>query len=503
MRNNLIKTFGAVWLIVATVLTLPSCNQNEPSSLIETGEYKDLMEEANRPVSEDDTKVSGEEISKIELKEYVASLPNAYGTELVQVNADVDIPQTDKFSVYSVKQKEFTQEFADKVRNELFGDAKIYNGKAVDALEDIAYYNSSISETGSNTLKDVFRGELNEILNGFGVKDDRISLTSFATDGKIKTVAELYGSNPFYEHENILYPDGDFLSITTDGSNGKYDYLQVRNSIRYSNRFEYISNKLVPLDGQNDYIDSETFEKYFGDLDKILADDDNLSLPDGMQDSVVNGGKRAYLQIPGETCELSEKEAIEKAETFLVNIGLDAFKCYEINKTKSKIFGAKNVTVYRIAYEMTFLRNINGVFLTQSSGDKNNLAITGPDGGGNGKKHWYGEKITICVNDDGIVHFIYKSPLEITETVIDDVKIKNFDEIKTIFEDFVTSRKVGNSYNIDNVRLSYSRISEGTTNYETGLIVPMWDFRSSSSSYSYYAINAVDGTIIEPKYGYY
>ena len=67
-------------------------------------------------------------------------------------------------------------------------------------------------------------------------------------------------------------------------------------------------------------------------------------------------------------------------------------------------------------------------------------------------------------------------------------------------------------YDIDRVRLSYSRISEANS-YDTGLSVPVWDFYGYSQvawegiiinegNTTALAINANDGSIIDPDLGY-
>lgn len=141
---------------------------------------------------------------------------------------------------------------------------------------------------------------------------------------------------------------------------------------------------------------------------------------------------------------------------------------------------------------------------------------TGNDAMIYGKISWPGEYIKISVNDDGIIGFDYYSPVEITETVVENAAIKSFGDVKQTFEKMMIVTKAGKDttkvYDIDRVRLSYSRISE-VDSYDTGLIVPVWDFSGEceiacdgiilqKGKCEALAINAIDGSIIDPDLGY-
>ena len=132
------------------------------------------------------------------------------------------------------------------------------------------------------------------------------------------------------------------------------------------------------------------------------------------------------------------------------------------------------------------------------------------------KKDWPVECVEIRVNDSGIVGLDYNAPLEITETVVDQSNLKNFDEIKAAFEKMVmiTNAKTdseldsGVMVEIHRVVLGYARISEADS-YDTGLLVPVWDFQGkvtneygSEFADSVMTINAIDGSIIDRSLGY-
>lgn len=131
------------------------------------------------------------------------------------------------------------------------------------------------------------------------------------------------------------------------------------------------------------------------------------------------------------------------------------------------------------------------------------------------KKIWDAENIAIFVNDDGIVGFDYLIPLEVTETVVDQSTLKSFDEIKNIFEQMIVTTNAAMDdeqytyIDINNVKLRYSRISE-PDNFDTGILVPVWDFIGTRTDVSgeeekdivLLSINAIDGTVIDKDLGY-
>jgi hypothetical protein len=110
------------------------------------------------------------------------------------------------------------------------------------------------------------------------------------------------------------------------------------------------------------------------------------------------------------------------------------------------------------------------------------------------------------------------TPLSVDETVVDSANIKSFDEIKKIFEEMVVIKSANNpqleddeavTVNIDNIRLVYARISEEDS-FDTGLLVPIWDFQGSVQNQSgnkivdgsVISINAIDGSVVDWSLGY-
>ena len=94
--------------------------------------------------------------------------------------------------------------------------------------------------------------------------------------------------------------------------------------------------------------------------------------------------------------------------------------------------------------------------------------------------------------------------------------MKSFDEVRGTFEQMVTvaNAKVDSDLDsdvvieIDRVVLGYARISEADS-YDTGLMVPVWDFQGKKTDEygteykgGIMTINAIDGSVIDRSLGY-
>ena len=123
---------------------------------------------------------------------------------------------------------------------------------------------------------------------------------------------------------------------------------------------------------------------------------------------------------------------------------------------------------YRTVYAFRYQRCIDGVFVNNDGGSK---IVDEWQGDTYNKKLWSTEDVVVFVDDDGIVGFDYLVPLEVTDTVVEKSTLKNFDEVKDIFEQMAITMNAVNSeeasdgnvtIDIDSVKLRYTRISEKT-----------------------------------------
>lgn len=139
---------------------------------------------------------------------------------------------------------------------------------------------------------------------------------------------------------------------------------------------------------------------------------------------------------------------------------------------------------------------------------------------------WLYERLYITLDLNGISNIYWSYPVTTGEQVLEDVDILPYDEAVQIFKETAQSvfisevaaleKESGTPYrltvNVNTVQLSMIRLRDGDK--LSGLYVPAWVFYGTKSLYAdstttfspspwiVYAINAIDGSIIDVKAGY-
>ena len=143
-----------------------------------------------------------------------------------------------------------------------------------------------------------------------------------------------------------------------------------------------------------------------------------------------------------------------------------------------------------------------------------------------GDPHWAFESCTFTITDNGIETFNWGSPYAYGEYTTKNSALLTFDKVDEIFLKMMLVKYdisgSGNgltsaTYKVDRVTLEMSRVTNHKSS-EKGLLVPVWNFYGSYS-FTYddghnfgsddregfprplLRINAIDGSIIEPRYG--
>lgn len=542
----------------AAALLLSACQASPEDSLVVHKNMENLISEAQtESEGKADANAIREEVSKAE--RYQTEIENEGLNVKLTVDAEVDVPDVDTLNIYRVRQKKFDQAFVDKVRAALLGDTPVYDwmfqfARTKSSLEENIAGDRAAMRDIEQSMRSAVDGDGNpvyseeEIEEQLRLMQDSIDAleeeyetapetpdpADYPTDGKLRTIRELNEIDP----ENYPLtgergdPDDGSLNIVTSGQEGIFAELSVQNSAAISNRLHFAASKSGYVDDL--YADNGTV------LDPASYNSQPLGegVPENFLGSVFTGGDTVFTPLEGESCTLSEEEALEQAESLLETLGLSDFALEEGGRF-SETAHMEDMThiVYRENYIFKFRREIDGVLLRQRSGEKQSVEMSEGDGsgvsysvvGGSTEvggvytvsfKRWPGELIEIRVNDDGIVGFDYLSPLEVTETVTEGAAMKPFREIREIFEQMLPVVQAENdlevAIDIDAVHLDYSRISEPDS-FDTGLVVPVWSFEGtkavydpkaerradrSSSTEALLAINAIDGPVIVPDLGY-
>lgn len=507
--------------------SIAGCANNPEKSVVREKNMDKMIYEAQKSDSDGSYEQTKEEVKKYE--KYKKKIEDKKLNVTVNVDAKIEIPEVEKLSIYRVSQKKISQKFLDKIRELLTPDKEYYDGKKAkertksviakeinDSKKEMAEYKKS----GDDVMAEETKSMIEELQEEYKNAPSKINITDYKSDNKIKKIKKLYEGNPkdvFYSWLYELHKNGDVFYGVDDGMDGNYRSIFVQNSDNYGNCLRYDSNT-------QGYSESMTHATVESDISDIVPREKDKE-PDFSKEGISFDGDVKLKQPDKEKLTISIEEAENTVNTFLKNAGLEDYACYEkglysqLLNTDASSPGEIN---YRDVYRFLCLRKLDNVFVNNQAGFK---YADGWQGSSYVKKMWESEAVCFAVNDSGIVDFYYLSPLSIDDTVVEKSKIKSFKEIKDTFEQMVVienandtsdgKEKAKVTINVTDVKLVYTRISEKDS-FNTGLVVPVWDFEGTvldESGYSDKAgtsdkvrnilsINAIDGSVINRELGY-
>lgn len=500
-----------IFAAILALLLLAGCAENPDSDIVNHKEMENLISEAQQ---NDGGKQGVEDLRQYD--SYKADIANDSLRVTIHADARVDVPQTDKLSIFRVKQHDFTQAEVDNVRKLLLGDQAVYDGIAMtqqtkaDIELQIADVRTMLDECIAREPKDEWEKQSREVMIEEMRKDlERLQkeyeaapfdAAKIVSDGKLQNALEMLAkgeNSDYWKWQNDLS-----CKETIDIRNADNTaVLYVQNNSNYSNKICFRTSPVGAEDCGGvmvlkDPLDAETVP---GIGEPFLGHNRDFE-----------GAK--VEPMPGDSCELTREQAEEQARAFLKKLSPVQYTCFEGGKYAEYIEeNSSGHDYYRTCWILRYCREIGGVPLEQNSGMK---MFDDWDGGSYRKQLWPEEMIELHINDSGIVWLDWNAPLEIVETVVDDAALKPFSDISGTFEKMMPmiaappeQADISTEINIDRVTLSYSRISEKDS-FDTGLIVPVWGFIGSRKWYEnpengvQMAVNAIDGSVIDPELGY-
>lgn len=507
---------------VMMAMMLTACQKNPVSSIVVNKDMDKLIEEAGK----DGTNVSD-----------AAGNYNIYQTTLsdeslgvtVNVDAKVDIPQTEQMSVFRVKCQTISQDFLSQAIQELAPGEQLYDAAKTTEMRtrseieaEISSEKASIEEMRNQCTEEdfeVYQAEGQQIINELQEEYENAPIEVLwegnESDGLLHRTAELHeqnSSNEFYEWMYSLNQNGEAYYGINDGKSGTYTSFYVQNNEERGNCFRFCRGTHGHIFLPYAYVSSSNL---YG-----VRTADSEGTPEILG---IGGSEGDMEEFTDEAATISLAEARTMAEAFLEKMGLDTYQYYEGGLyNECEDIRKSDIQGYRKVYILRYMRNIDGTFTIYSGSSKYE---EGWSDNSYVKKEWPEECVEIYVNDSGIVGVNYNAPLEIMETVVEKSNLKTFDEVKETFEKMVlvanaqadAEEGLHKTIQIDRVVLGYARISEADS-YDTGLLVPVWDFEGTAATTyegsgsdkdnaytnagSILTINAIDGSIIDHTLGY-
>lgn len=517
--KRILKRF-LLWIGATTLTVLATaCGQKQDDTTSIQLDMAQMLETAAQ-ASEDDT-VTAE---NPELREtlgcperYADSFTDKSGKKQVIVDAQVYVPDATELSVVEVFRSELTQNRVDRVVNALMkGELLSYSERwnrpdnrttiqiRIDALDALVKEEGGSKGDAWNEQMQSEREYLLSVLDK--ATDESAPITGYLTH-------PVYGNAETGEGGVM---SGDTLLVTgVAASDAGYETLRLYQGRDSSCVITYVREPdkwVSPSCG---------FGLYMSKSELALAEAANYN---------TSSGEIRSEDLPNiPVIETTQEQALAAGDELMSALDITDIACVDaqmcwggsFDPDASGVRGGMSVAGYgvsnplRCVWRLRYTRSINGMETTYCSNDCQ--PYIDPEDDKEVLPACGYEQITVYIDDTGIVGFRWASPCEIGDVVVDNAFVLPFDEIMQVFEGtFFSANDFSDmdsamTFEIDEVRFGYARIREVDV-YDTGVLVPAWDFFGTATSgsdgvynqpqRSWFTINAIDGSIIDRQQGY-
>ena len=439
----------------------------------------------------------------------------------LSVDANVDIPSSEQYSVSCVVPNEISQDTANKIWDTLIGDTVLYENlewdyKTKSETEQIIIeLKKIISESEEPQQKDI--DNLEKWESWYYEAPDKIELAETSKTFKEIDVNENLPEMPkgLSEEEEAAFKLE--MGIASASMNEK---------------------EISGTGTENGFTINLKITEKSVDFSKSLDEKGYSPIIWDKKDAVGHENKIRNSSI-------SLEQALQTAETTISNMGLEYFGLsnsldgYEVKRNNNG-----DVSELCSAYVFTFTRELNGVTENLVSGSTSieelDSLVAMP---------MQNENIQIIISEDGLVSFKWNNPSSVKEMISENVELLSFDKINDIFTNqiFLSNNELDiekqlkgqemsfelkdKTIVIDKMKLGMARVMRQGHDNEY-LTIPVWDFygyetaifnqedaltaRNFISDYfvsengdakssvykTYLTINALDGSVIDRTKGY-
>ncbi len=429
------------------------------------------------------------------------------GRLVIETDAEVILPEVSSMNTYAVAAKEVNQELIDHFTKAFFEGDKVYH---------MYSYTQWTKEDYQKDITNLKKYKAEGNLDPYEYGKDENGELYYDIDAQIARDEEEMKSAPDEVVKEEVKPAFGIEWVSSKGSEEQtevdkdsfWGMVETSHGV-YSYQISYglAPDLTVKITKRRDDVqDSREFTSWIeGEylLDAEGADQDHMS-EETMQ----------------KLADISLADAQKAAEEAIDRLGWD----WKVYGWDYALFshgenGTNEDTVLDGGYYFHFARVLDGVPVT----------FTSSYGGGledmdSTLTPWSYERCEVIVGDDGIQEVEIMNPYEVGEVQTEHVKLMDFDSIIKIYEQMmeVTNADMADfekqrTFHIRKIVLGYSRIYDPTTDSDTGLMVPVWDFfggfdvetdegydknNGEHATRSFMTINAIDGTVIDRELGY-
>lgn len=549
-KTRIVAACIAVLMLAMCVLT--ACHPTPENTIVVGKDQGKMLEDAQQTEEGNET------------VEERLNAPQTYSVDIsatdgkLTVAADdstIILPNIDRIPTVRVKAADFTQEQVDKMITVLFDGQTIY---------EVEWG----PETKDEILAQIVNHKRMKASEEYSSEGDQAQL-----DEMIARLEALYEKAPETSEDIISESDGQIKQLESKDENNEHVAYYTGISVS-TNTEDYERSEQLWVQNNDDMTES-TFDvrtdsdgNVRGMSARIITRNAMLHYNNNLIGGCINWGwSHAPIAVDENTVidnpnvldklRMTPEEAKEQVETLLKKAGIDEMAVCAMYLVDDEMDGSCDGIVSpaeNYAYRIYCCRTVNGMLCSYNRG----VASTGggmpgiedgideaiKEASENGTSpdlsdykymsEWVYETFEVVISDQGIISLYWSSPLEITETVVEDTALLSFEEIAERFErqmkiehevqaneEYITDM----TFTVEHVSLELQRITEQDS-IENGLLVPAWNFygtsvttydfedsgdgsevasvskRGFSEPVSLMTINAINGSIINTERGY-
>ena len=506
MKN---RTMILVCIVALTVCMLAGCQATPQNGVVVRKDLQQMLSIASDP---QDKQGSVRDYLGIPDR-YETHFTDSSGTVEVTADADVSVPDVDDIPIIRVKAQPFSQDIINKLIDTLFDDAPLYEPESLSEL-------SKTDITELLTKLKVKKSELEEQ----GIKPEK----SGSTDDKQKDSSDenVVMSSSGNQLDQVIETIDLYEEMLKDAPDERTP-VETSSMLTAVENSEYMkAAQLCDEGGMSSLfvVNSDSANHFYTQY--INRKDFDVSTGMYYSEDVWNDMTYVSDYAAAQDLEyptMTQEQAQTLADQFLEQHGIDYLECAlnekVIGGSSAEYGGAVRIGNLLKGYRLEYVREVNSIPLTYS-----NVRYAHDDSDMNAVFSWAYERMTLIMDDSGIVEMVWESPYQFFDTVVEDTALLPFDKIKDVFEKMIVINSVdeadkGADFIIADVRLGFTRITEQNS-LKQGLLIPVWDFFGSKTVYFKYTtgkedsytvreagqslltINAIDGSIIDREKGY-
>ena len=474
----------AISIFITLCMVLSACQPTPEESVVVQKDMNDMLEEAQS--------IDNEE----EARPYNLNVPETYtytntfadGKLTINAEAFVNVPDVAKLPVASVIQGFFTQE--------------VVSGTLEYLYDEEPYYIKQIEETWVQTKEDIEKEIVaTKAAIADGVYDDDEDLLELAKE-RIKDLRQKYATAP----ETKDPPErSDGLMWMISDNNEAYSFIHVTGlddeTGEETSFFRCKSSDDVNSKRTNSMEYKRSYYLQFT-MNGALRVNDDSDVSDELVDEL----------------EITLSEAKDTAQNYLDTIGVMGMECttaYIVDDHNDGYSDGVYSKAENYAYKLYYTRVVNNV----------PVLVLGDVGGmGEFNVRWPFEQLDITVMNGEIAVVKWRSPCAVSEIIIENAKIIDYETAISRFEEMVQISYEGTAnqdyiesldIRIEEVQLGLFRIRLQDGDGKEGLYAPAWAFYGTvkitdingigyndgcdfpQGPFIVLAVNAIDGSIID------